>query len=183
MSESPAASRGPTTGEPHYWLSCGDGREYGPYTVGALRRFVDEGRVTADCMVCAADVAGTLGPPRWVPVNMVLGVGVAPPVSAPADRRVTIDRRLSLVPSIAATIASLLFCCIPVGIPALVYAMQANARFEAGDEEGGLKSERHARGWLIAAWVLVAIGFVMSAVTLYGSLQALDSLLQMTPSA
>ena len=181
MSELPAASRGPTTGEPRYWLSCGDGREYGPYTVDALRRFVDEGRVTADCMVCAADAVGRA--PHWVPVNTVLGVGVAPPISPPQVTPRPINRRLSLVPSIAATIASLLFCCIPVGIPALVYAMQANARFEAGDEEGGLRSERHARGWLIAAWVLVAIGFVMSAVTLYGSLEALDSLLRMTPSA
>lgn len=183
MSESPAASRGPTTGEPQYWLSCGDGREYGPYTRAALLRFVDEGRVTADCMVCAAGAVGAGRAPRWVPVNTVLGVGVAPPISPPQATPRVIQRRLSLVPSIIATIASLLFCCIPVGVPALVYAMQANARFEAGDEVGGLKSERHARAWLITAWVLVAIGFVISAVTLYGSLEALDSLLRMAPSA
>lgn len=61
-----------------YFLSIGDGKSYGPYTVDELQRFSAEGRVTAISMLCAQDGSA------WTPAYSVLGsAGGLPPGSLP----------------------------------------------------------------------------------------------------
>lgn len=50
-----------------YWLSIGDGRTQGPYTVEDLLRFQAEGRLGAEPQLCAE------GSQQWVPASSVLG--------------------------------------------------------------------------------------------------------------
>lgn len=53
-----------------------------------------------------------------------------------------------LVWSILATI----FCCMPFGIPAIVFSSQVDSKLSAGDYEGALESSRKAKTWCWAAF-------------------------------
>lgn len=59
-----------------------------------------------------------------------------------------------LVPAILVTI----FCCLPAGIVAIVYAAQVNAKLAGGDVAGAMESSRNAKNWtLISALIGVVI--------------------------
>ena len=64
-----------------------------------------------------------------------------------------------LVQAILVTI----FCCLPFGIVAIVYAAQVNGRLEAGDYEGALRASRRAKLWsnisfgVVLVLVIVAV--------------------------
>ena len=62
-----------------------------------------------------------------------------------------------LVWAILATI----FCCVPTGIVAIVYAAQVNGRLDAGDYEGARRASDSARTWAI---VSVALGLISGAI-------------------
>ena len=62
-----------------------------------------------------------------------------------------------LVWAILATI----FCCVPTGIVAIVYAAQVNGRLDAGDYEGAKRASDSARTWAI---VSVALGLISGAI-------------------
>lgn len=66
--------------ETRYWLSIGDGRTYGPYTLAELFRYRAEGRLPPISQLCRE------GDSQWQPVESVLGFGAAPttpPTSPP----------------------------------------------------------------------------------------------------
>lgn len=58
-----------------------------------------------------------------------------------------------LVPAILIT----LFCCVPFGIVAIVYAAQANGKLAAGNYQGALEDSKKATIW---CWVGFGIGFI-----------------------
>jgi len=64
-----------------------------------------------------------------------------------------------LVWAILATI----FCCVPFGIVAIVYAAQVDGKVQAGDYEGARESSENAKTWCIVStiagllWGLVAL--------------------------
>ena len=64
-----------------------------------------------------------------------------------------------------------LCCCLPFGIPAIVYGAQVSGKVAAGDVQGALDSSRKAKMWswigfgLGLAWILI-YGLVMVAGTL-----------------
>ena len=62
-----------------------------------------------------------------------------------------------LVGSILATI----FCCLPFGIPAIVYALQVNSRVAAGDYEGAMQASKKANMWML---ISVAIGVALALI-------------------
>jgi hypothetical protein len=51
------------------------------------------------------------------------------------------------------------FCCLPFGIPAIVYAAQVDDRLRRGDVAGAIKASNSAKTW---CWVSFGIGFVTS---------------------
>ena len=61
-----------------------------------------------------------------------------------------------LVPAILTT----LFCCLPFGIVAIVYAAQVNSKIAAGDYAGAVETSRKAKIW---CWVSFGLGFAASA--------------------
>lgn len=78
-----------------------------------------------------------------------------------------------LVESILATI----FCCLPFGIAGIVFAVQVNRLYEAGDYQGAIEASANAAKWTkVSFWVSVA-GIVLSIlfVTLFGGLAILNS--------
>jgi len=62
-----------------------------------------------------------------------------------------------LVPAILVTI----FCCLPFGIPAIVFAAQANGKLEAGDRTGAVESSKKAKMW---CWIGFAVGLVFTVI-------------------
>lgn len=58
-----------------------------------------------------------------------------------------------LVPAILSTI----FCCVPAGIVAIVYAAQVNSRKQVGDIAGAMDAAGKAQTW---CWVSVGLGLI-----------------------
>jgi len=56
-----------------------------------------------------------------------------------------------LVPAILVTI----FCCVPLGIPAIVYAAQVNGRIQTGNIQGAIDSSNKAKMWM---WISFGVG-------------------------
>jgi hypothetical protein len=64
-----------------------------------------------------------------------------------------------LVFAILATV----FCCLPAGIPAIVFAAQVNGKLQAGDIAGAQAASRNAKTW---CWVSFGVGLGSIAIWL-----------------
>ena len=62
-------------------------------------------------------------------------------------------------------ILSTIFCCLPLGVVAIVYAAQVNGMLDAGNYRGARRASRNARIWAIAAMALAAISITLAAAT------------------
>lgn len=72
------------------------------------------------------------------------------------------------VPShLAWAILATLLCCLPLGVPAIVFAAQVNGKLAAGDYQSAVKASRNAKTW---CWVAFATGLV---IMLIGMLSAI----------
>lgn len=60
------------------------------------------------------------------------------------------------MPAILVTV----LCCVPLGIPAIIYANQVNVKYAAGDVVGAQEASRKARMWITIAAVCGAIAVV-----------------------
>jgi len=54
-------------------------------------------------------------------------------------------------------ILSTIFCCLPFGIVAIVYAAQVNSKLQTGDYNGAVDASRKAKIW---SWVSFGIGLI-----------------------
>jgi hypothetical protein len=71
---------------------------------------------------------------------------------------------LGSVPNyLAPAILSTLFCCLPFGIVAIIYAAQVDSKVAAGDYAGALDSSNRAKTWSIASAVSAAVLVVLFA--------------------
>ena len=69
---------------------------------------------------------------------------------------------------LAQSILVTLLCCLPLGIPAIVFAAQVNGKVAVGDVEGALNSSRKAKMW--CWWALgLGLGLLVFRVALIGS--------------
>jgi len=48
---------------------------------------------------------------------------------------------------LAQSILVTLLCCLPLGIPAIVFSAQVNGKIQAGDIQGAMESSRKAKMW------------------------------------
>jgi hypothetical protein len=56
---------------------------------------------------------------------------------------------------LAQAILVTLFCCLPLGIPAIVFAAQVNGQIQVGNIQGAMESSRQARKFY---WLAFGIG-------------------------
>jgi hypothetical protein len=63
------------------------------------------------------------------------------------------------------------FCCIPAGIPAIVYAAQVNGKLQAGDYVGAQQASKNAK-----TWCFVSLGVGLGVILIYGLLMTLGIL-------
>src|SRR5579863_6204956 len=72
-------------------------------------------------------------------------------------------------------ILTTVLCCLPAGIPAIVYAAQVNGRLAAGDIAGAQAASRNAKMW---CWV--ALGAGLAVMVLWGMLVGLGIISNMS---
>jgi hypothetical protein len=58
---------------------------------------------------------------------------------------------------LAQSILVTLLCCLPFGIPAIVYSAQVNGKIQAGDIQGAIDSSNKAKMW---SWISFGVGLV-----------------------
>lgn len=142
-----------------YKIIGGDGREYGPVSAEQLRQWIREGRANANTQA-AAEGSNDWKPLASFPEFAELPTALSPPLpSASAPRPPARDVPTYLVPAILCTV----FCCLPFGIVAIVYAAQVRSKLTAGDVEGALASSRNAKIW---CWVSFGTSFVIGFIYL-----------------
>ncbi len=57
------------------------------------------------------------------------------------------------------------FCCLPAGIPAIVFAAQVNGKLQAGDYAGAMQASKNAK-----LWTLIALGVGLAGIVIYALL-------------
>ncbi len=92
---------------------------------------------SAVCVQCGRNLQSGL-PAAPMPTGMVL-----PPPGTTVPNY--------LVFAILATV----FCCLPAGIPGIIYAAQVNTKLQAGDYAGAVIASNNAKTW---CWVSFGIG-------------------------
>ena len=72
---------------------------------------------------------------------------------------------------LAQAILATIFCCVPLGIPAIVFAAQVNGKLAAGDYTGAVESSKKAKMW---CWISFGAGagfvIIYFAVLIIGAL-------------
>jgi hypothetical protein len=87
-------------------------------------------------------IQGTVAQPGTIQPGVVLQPGVTVPNY--------------LVFAILATV----FCCLPTGIPAIIYAAQVNAKLQQGDLAGAQAASGNAKMW---CWISFGAGLAVCA--------------------
>ncbi len=68
-----------------------------------------------------------------------------------------------------------ILCCIPAGIPAIVYAAQVNGKLQAGDIAGAQVASKNAKMWCwIAAGAGLAVGVIWGILVAVGALSSMN---------
>jgi hypothetical protein len=94
-------------------------------------------------VVCAA-CNSPLTPPAYSQMDPGLPTGGAP----------------MLVPNyLVFAILVTVFCCLPLGIPALVFSSQVNTKLSLGDHNGAIDASKKAKMWCMIAGIS---GFVVN---------------------
>lgn len=53
------------------------------------------------------------------------------------------------------------FCCLPTGVAAIVFAAQVNGKLQSGDYQGALKASGNVKTW---CWISFGVGIVITAI-------------------
>ena len=64
---------------------------------------------------------------------------------------------------LAQSILVTLCCCLPAGIPAIVFAAQVNSKLMAGDVQGAMRASSNAKTW---CWVSFGLGIGLAVIQL-----------------
>lgn len=70
------------------------------------------------------------------------------------------------------SIFSLICCCPPLGIPAVVYASRVRGLFNKGDYLGAQRNSEKAKSWLTAA---IVVGFILNFISFFIQIAAESS--------
>ena len=55
------------------------------------------------------------------------------------------------------------FCCLPTGIAAIIYAAQVNTRLQAGDIAGAQQASKNAKMWVL---ISVGVGLLLTCASI-----------------
>jgi len=110
------------------------------------------------CPSCGARLDRQEQPPEGSPYH-TSGEYQAPP-QPPYEGGPAPHVKNYLVESILCTIC----CCLPFGIPGIVFAAQVDSKLKSGDVQGAMESSEKAKKWTLVAFVLGLISNIISIV-------------------
>lgn len=129
-----------------------NGQVIGSYTEEEIRGYIQAGRIIG------TDYALPEGGQQWIPVSQLSFASAGsvpgaprPPVSTMASNQAKPSS--NLVWAILAT----LFCCLPLGIVAIVFAAQVDSKYNSGDYAGAQDASKKAA---LFSWISLGIGLL-----------------------
>jgi hypothetical protein len=160
-----------------------DQRPYGPVSADQLRQWIADGR--ADARTLAQAEGGIDWRPLVTftefaglfPAEVPPPPGALPPMTgalAPASSSWTPPAPRPDVPTYLPHAIIVTLCCCPAfGVPALVYAMRARSKLDAGDYVGALEASNKARVWF---WIAIGATVILTLIELifFGRVFSLD---------
>jgi len=141
---------------PQYKIIGADNNVYGPVSVEQLRQWIAEGRTNAQTQVQPDGAAD------WKPLSAfpefadAFGLTASSPTTASTPPAVSVPNYL--VQAILVTIC----CCLPLGIPAIVFAAQVNSKLLAGDMAGAQDASNKAKMW---CWIGFGLGLAANLIS------------------
>lgn len=104
-------------------------------------------------------------------------VNVCPQCGTSVARPTVVEGKAAAIPNhLVGAIISTLCCCLPFGIPAIIFAAQVNSKVAAGDYEGARRSSKNALTWmLVSICVGVFVQFIVLLINLISVLIAATS--------
>ncbi len=135
-----------------YIIIGGDGREYGPKDETEVREWIEQGRLNELSQI------KEVGEGEWVSLGSRPEFAVqhsnetfAPPLPSDPNTPPTYQIPTYLAQSILVTLC----CCLPVGIPAIVYASRIDNLMRMGQYAEAQECSRKAKMW---CWISFGIG-------------------------
>jgi hypothetical protein len=142
-----------------------NGQQTGPFSLEQLKAMAASGQLLPTDLVWKEGMAG------WEPASTLPDVFEGGPVTAtptypaaPAAQPAPIAQATLLPPAgtqvenyLVWAILSTICCCLPFGIPAIVFASQVNSKLATGDVTGAREASRKAKMW---CWIAFGAGLV-----------------------
>jgi hypothetical protein len=146
-----------------------NGQQTGPFSIEQLKAMAASGQLSPTDLVWKEGMAG------WEPASTLTGVfesssspSAPAPQIMPANQAVPVAQATVLPPAgtqvenyLVWAILSTICCCIPLGIPAIVFSTQVNSKLAAGDVTGARESARKAKMW---CWIAFGAGIISSII-------------------
>jgi hypothetical protein len=138
----------------------------GQFELSEVNRMLQSGQISTN------DLAWQEGMTDWIPIGRFPGVNPSPPpipgTNPPPLRHASIPGGGTTIPNyLAQSILVTLFCCLPLGIVALIKSSEVNNKIAIGDVSGAIEASQKAKYWcwwsfglslgLILIYFLVAI--------------------------
>ncbi len=146
------------------WHYSKNGTQLGPVSEGELLAKLASGEV------CATDLVWKEGMADWRPAGKVAELALVPvahsPYAPPAYAPAPMPGGASIPNYLWQSIVVTIFCCWPLGIPAIVYAAKVDGLRARGDVAGALAASSSAKTWCIVAagiWLGLVVVWILFA--------------------
>jgi len=136
-----------------YKIIGADGKEYGPVSAEQLRQWLNEGRVNQQTRVLAEGVTD------WQKLGEIAEFAASATPSTPPLSSINYASQADIPNYLTQAILVTLCCCLPFGIPSIVYASQVKTKLSVGDVAGAQASSRNAKLW---CWISFGLGLVVT---------------------
>jgi hypothetical protein len=136
------------------WYYSKEGSQHGPVTQQELQAKLQSGEVARDALVWREGMGD------WLAANQLAEFAVAPASAGGAPYAPPVSQlgagQFGTPPTyLWQAIVVTLFCCMPLGIPAIVFASKVDGLHARGDVQGSLDASRKAKMW---CWWSFGIG-------------------------
>ena len=138
-----------------------NGQNIGQFELSEVNRMLQSGQISSN------DLAWQEGMTDWISIGRLPGVTASTP---PIPGTIPPPLRHGSIPGSAGAISNYLvqsilvtlFCCLPLGIVAIINASQVNNKISAGDIAGAMEASQKAKKWCF--W---SLGIGLGAMLIY----------------
>lgn len=166
------------------WYYASNGQQQGPVSQEQLTELYKAGQVKGTDLVWNDTMTD------WAPLQSIpelsggaapaaAAAAPAPAAAAPAETPVSTTAAAAAAPIAASaaapasgekvpnylwqSIVCLILCCLPLAIPALIFATKVNPALEAGDIQAAREASAKAKMW---CWISFGVGLVVQIISL-----------------